>query len=181
MKFHQVISESPCKIKCRDVSCACQIKQGTFSCPCFDLKDVDLVVEGQYAQAVAAEPTVEDMEIDSSDELEVPQRWIGIKPFRAGMNVDGLYLLVKFETKNGNSCFFIGQGVDISQGDSANDNGVCEVQFMRPYKNTTNTFVWPEIFDQNPVDFQQIIGVLEDPVVLRRGRLRFDVDSREWK
>jgi hypothetical protein len=185
MKFHQVLSLSPNKIKCRDVSCICQHSQGTFSCPCFDLKDVDLVVEGQYV--LADDPVVEDQEItspDHADELEVPPAcpgWNGIQPFNASMHIDGLYLLVRFVLNNGNSHFFIGQGVGVSQGVSASSNGICEVQFMRPYKTTTNTFVWPDVFDQHMTDFQQIIGVVEDPVVLRRGQLKFNVDSREWK
>ena len=47
MRFHQVIASSPLKIKCRDISCACLREQGKFDCPCFELKEVELVVKGQ--------------------------------------------------------------------------------------------------------------------------------------
>jgi len=57
MKFHQVISTSPQKIKCRDISCVCLQEQGKFDCPCFDLKNVELVVEGRTA---VCDPIVED-------------------------------------------------------------------------------------------------------------------------
>ena len=49
MRFHQVIASSPVKIKCRDISCACLREQGKFDCPCFELKEVELVDNGQTA------------------------------------------------------------------------------------------------------------------------------------
>ena len=48
MRFHQVITSSPLKIKC-DIICACLREQGKFDCPCFKLKEVELVVNGQTA------------------------------------------------------------------------------------------------------------------------------------
>ena len=49
MRFHQVIASSHLKIKCRDISCPRLREQGKFDCPCFELKEVELVVNGKTA------------------------------------------------------------------------------------------------------------------------------------
>lgn len=59
-------------------------------------------------------------------------------------------------------------------------DGDLEVSFLRRKGLQTNVFVHPKEEDCALVDFDQIVGALNQPQTLRRGLLKFAVDASEW-
>ena len=57
----------------------------------------------------------------------------------------------------------------------------CYGTFLRPAKyGNGSLFVFPQIEDKCCFNYRQIIGCTDGPTVLRRGVLKFKVDSRKW-
>ena len=82
----------------------------------------------------------------------------------------GNYVLVAFETKT-KKVHFVGQVAKIS------DVGDPEVIFLRCKKKTkhSTTFSWPESRDETEVPSSDVIVVLPEPTLGRRGDLTFGV------
>lgn len=89
----------------------------------------------------------------------------------------GHWVLVRFETKLKKNVCFVGQVVKIS------DIGDPEVIFLRHHKSDKHgtTFLWPPLRDITEIPSTDIITVLPEPDLGRRGELMFPVSFASYK
>ena len=102
--------------------------------------------------------------------------FVGIEKIAIGELVPGHWILVKLVTQRrpNNVRRFLGQILNVY------GNADFSVKVVRQYRQETDKFVFPEKEDIADVDFDQIIGKVKPPTVLRRGVLDFCVNSTEW-
>lgn len=60
--------------------------------------------------------------------------------------------------------------------DSKNENRSIEVKFLKRFKDSKDTFVWPDIEDKSFVYPHEVKYRLQQPKELRRGLLKFNCD-----
>lgn len=81
--------------------------------------------------------------------------------------VNGKWVVVKFASKKKVS-HFIGHIEEVISCDKIT------VKYVKMTKPVTYTFVWPEVEDISAITSEEIVGVLKEPKVLRRGILTFE-------
>ena len=93
---------------------------------------------------------------------------------------EGTFVLVKYIMENGVTKIYLGQ-IGLTQSSSSGRTKRATVKFLRNYRDTVDEFVWPGIDDIQEVMYNQIVGQVAEPLIQRRGELKFNVDFREWK
>lgn len=113
--------------------------------------------------------TVEDFRKEMLDKYEEEKKDADCFEAKDKVTV-GNYVLVAFETKT-KKVHFVGQVAKIS------DVGDPEVIFLRCKNKTkhSTTFSWPESRDETEVPSSDVIAVLPEPTLGRRGDLTFGV------
>lgn len=83
----------------------------------------------------------------------------------------GHWVLVRFDLKQKKNVHFVGQVTNFCAGEDP------EVIFLRKHKTTKQgtTFLWPESRDVTQVPSEDIVTVLPEPKLGRRGELTFEV------
>ena len=130
------------------------------------------------AEHLIPESDLEESNSTSGDEMEINveenDSWAGLRAFCPETDMESVYILVEFVMPNNNkSRFFMGKTI------GQESSGKYNVKFMRQYR-TTNTFVWPNVPDIAAITLEQIVGTADEYQILRRGLVKFNVDSKEW-
>lgn len=93
--------------------------------------------------------------------------------------IEGDYLQIEMAVastkKTATSRMFVAQVFAICS-DSKNENRSIEVKFLKRFKDSKDTFVWPDIEDKSFVYPHEVKYRLQQPKELRRGLLKFNCD-----
>jgi hypothetical protein len=122
-------------------------------------------------------------EIDSNVENEPCSsgtliRWKGVTRFLENQVAVRDWLLVDFSDgdQQRRKHFFIGQVTKCGKNKLTGKF----VSYLETKIDNGAIFRWPEVEDRSQFCEDQIIGFVAPPVELRRGQLKFQVDSKEW-
>lgn len=121
--------------------------------------------------------SVSDAESEPRTEVTIDRKKLrGVLPVNEGDLDINMYVVVNFAPLSGKSRkLYIGKIEQMLGG------GEFEAVFLRPsQKSTGSSFVYPENEDRSVISFNQIMGKTSRPEEVRRGILRFDVNSKEW-
>lgn len=93
---------------------------------------------------------------------------------------EGDFLIIELQVANANTKSqqthtYVGHAYSVTSTSSGRNTCV-EVKFMRPYKDTKDTFMWPTVDDISFVYPHEVKFRLPAPTHLRRGMLRFPFD-----
>lgn len=146
----------------------------------FSSSDSESTIESESNSEHIGDRNSEQDEMDCSDSR--PDQFAGVTKLDFSQYRIGDYILVKVETVDGlRAKHFISR---VEEFDIENDE--VEVTFLRKYRDEKQCFVLTQQPMGKPelaaVGKENIVGKIDEPIILRRGVLKFcHIDSDEWK
>ena len=139
--------------------------------------------EDENAAATGSQTFQDQLAVSSLPSESANSNLTGVKTICEGEVKTGQWLLVNFAPKNSKMKAYLGQCLTITRVIDPSTRKEFEGSFLRNKSRRecdTALFVYPEKEDICDFYFENVVGVVEPPKLLRRGVLQFQVNSLEW-